>query len=221
MSLPLNEILNTDFFQYFSYYNPFSGNLSTLSELLEQSNSMAVLAGSIVSLILALLCCFAGYRFLRALITLATFTVGFALGSFIASRYLHVSNILILAIGLGFGLILAALSSYIYKAGVFILAFVLAYCTAPLLAPFTGLPKIIVCALAGLAAGVLILTFIRQGIIIATAIFGATQAIAALSICLPNFRSLLPHFLNNNLILTAGCALLGVAVQLISTRNMS
>jgi len=205
--------------QYYTFFDPSSGTFPYFSDIIGEINSWPLIAGTLVSLILSLLCCFFGFRLARVLMALSGFVAGCVLGFIFITPLVDQSEFISLLITIGSGIILAALSWYIYKAGLVLLALVLAFSVAQVVIPYDGLPKIITCMLLAIVAAIFVLTFIRPGIIAVTAIYGGSHAAVSLLTAAEFFHLTLPAVLENRLLFGAIISVLGIIVQMVSTKD--
>ncbi len=103
----------------------------------------------IIGLIIALVCCFTGYRLNRLISTITGFIFGIALGSFLLGRFADMNGIFRLVLLILIGVILALIFFALKRFGMFLFCFALVFLTVWSMAPaFETLPVLI-----GLAAG--------------------------------------------------------------------
>lgn len=132
------------------------------------------IVGIVITMVIALLYCFFGYRFLKFFIALIGFMIGFGLGFFIGMKVSGnvqaVGWILAVIIGIALGVV----SFFLYKAGIFIVTFfmifflVFTFTYERLPAPW---PPVVSLA-AGLAAAILAVIFVRPMVIFTSGICG-------------------------------------------------
>ena len=103
--------------------------------------------GAVVSLVLALLVCFFGYKFSRIFMSITGFIAGALLGYGAATQIFNLTGPALIAVVVVAGIIIGAMASWIYLAGIFILCFVLAFTAAATLLPFSGDIQFFLCAL--------------------------------------------------------------------------
>lgn len=176
---------------------------------------------AVISLILALLQCFLGYRLLRVFMTLIGFLFGFALISVIVQQLAPDAQfwVRILAAVAG-GVLFGFLAFKLYLLGVFLLCGVLA-AVAVAAIPFGesgGLEvlKVILIVVAFIVAGVLGVRFQRVVIILITATSGAITAIQSLTRIVPELEA----GSQAAVLSTVGLAVLGILVQFMTTKHL-
>ena len=136
--------------------------------------------GVIITLVIAILYCFFGYKFLRVFITVIGFLAGLGIGYLIGVR-VGANDIVKWILAVVIAIALAAVSFFIYKAGVFlvtffvVLALVFQLCEK-LPAPWPPVIAVIV----GLAAGILAVIFVRPVVIITSGLCGGMSFSMAL-----------------------------------------
>ena len=155
----------------------------------------------LVSLVLALMQCYFGYRFLRFWIGVLGFLIGSALGFSVSLRFFEIRTWYPWAIGLAGGILLALLSYKLYLIGVFIFsgciaaAAVYAVLELPAVSEWLAglhgelLHKIIVavlCAAALVLFGTLSVRFSKPIIIVVTSLSGALLASRTLLELMPS-----------------------------------
>ena len=163
-----------------------------------------------------LLNCFLGYRLLRFWMMLAGFCMG-AVSAFLILRYMldvtadHRS--VYFASVLGGGILVAAVSFFFYRAGVFILvAGLVMVLSVYFIQPNSSL-TFFLCLLLGVLTGVITLKLDRVVIIVVTSLFGGAAAGYALS------RLIGVSEMTYGLLISAGLTALGMLVQFAVNRQ--
>ena len=205
--------------QYYTLLDPSSGQLTSLSQLTGQVNDLWLTAGTILSLVVSLICCFYGFRLSRLIMSLSGFLIGSWLGHALIAPLAGLKPPLSVLIGLVCGAILASAAWKIYKLGLCLLAFILAWSAAQILIPFGDIPKVVLCVFAGICAAILVLSFLRPGIILLTAIFGGIHASAGLLSLSNSLNLKIPEVFSGILPLSTGFVAAGILVQFIMTRH--
>ena len=168
-----------------------------------------------ISLVVAVLICFMGYRLRKAGIMLAGALLGYTIAHNIAARYADASTALL--IGLVVGVLLALMCSWLYDAGIFILCGACgALYVASLIEQFAMIwwVELIILLAASIAVGVLALQFVRPVLIIVSGLAGASSILSSLALLgLP-----LPAG-NVRLVCALVLALVGMAVQFTTTHG--
>ena len=139
---------------------------------LPQVNGLG-LFGTILSIVIAALFCFFGYRGLKFFIALSGFAIGALIGSLIVllARIPSPAGLIVILV---IGAVLALASFFLYKAGVFVMiAFTVGTTVGRILSVrMSGWLAVIIAVAAGLLAGFLVLKFIRPGVILISGITG-------------------------------------------------
>lgn len=174
------------------------------------------IAGAGVTLILAILACFFGYKLTRVFMSITGFLAGLFAGFFISHGLLALSRPLIVVCTLLGGVIMALLSYWIYVAGLFILCFMLAFFAAASLLPFSGDIQFFLSTLIGFIVGSLSIKFIRPVIIFSSGIVGGTMAAGVLVTIFDRMHVHTFSFLGTGG-LTILIAALGIVVQFLTT----
>lgn len=145
----------------------FNGNTHNLTQV-----DMIVLAaiGAV-----GLLFCFFGLKLVRIWAALFGFAGGAALGLYAAS-YFNVSSSVSWVIGLVAGLILAGLSTWLYRFGIFLVGWGMGSAIAFYLINPTGWPLIAVCAGIGFVIALIALKLCVPVIMVITGLFGGLAA---------------------------------------------
>lgn len=136
-----------------------------------------------ISLVVAVLICFMGYRLRKAGIMLAGALMGYTIAHDIAAHYTQPSTALL--IGLVAGLLLALLCSWLYDAGIFVLCGACgALYVSSLIEQFALVwwLQFLILLAAFIAIGVLALQFVRPVLIIVTGLSGASSILSSLSL---------------------------------------
>ena len=152
----------------FREHIPIDSFMNFFSEL----NSSVKLLGAVITLILALLLCFFGYKFARIFMSITGFLAGAVIGLTVSYKFFDLTGPLVILCTLAAGIIIALLSFHIYMAGLFILCFILAFMAAASLLPFTGDIQFFLATLTGFIIGSLSLKFIRPVMILSSALVG-------------------------------------------------
>ena len=124
-----------------------------------------------VTLVIAVLNCFYGYRLKELWIGLSGFMVGALFGGNIAWKLSGSGWITALA-ALIVGLVVGAAAFRLYLAGIFILAFLMVFETGKILMQEEGVLLVLLPAVLGAAAGFLAMKFTKVVIILTTALGG-------------------------------------------------
>ena len=192
--------------------------VDSIKALSSQMDDTVKLAGAVVTLVLALLACFLGYKLARLFMSITGFTAGAVIGYLIASRVLKVGTGLTVLIVLAGGILLSLFSYRIYMAGIFILCFFLAFIAAAALLPFTGDLQFFLSTLIGFIVGFLSMKFIRPVIILLSAIVGGSIA-GGLITTVCGFMNIytFSKFSSGGLTILVCC--LGILVQFLTTSD--
>ena len=163
-----------------------------------------------------LLNCFLGYRLLRFWMMLAGFCMG-AVSALLLLRYVlgvpADRKAVYITTVLGGGILLAAVSFFFYRAGVFIfVAGLVVVLSIYFIQPDSSL-TFFLCLLLGVLTGVVTLKFDRVVIIVVTSLFGAAAAGFGLS------RLLNVPEMTYGLLISVGFAVLGMLVQFAVNRQ--
>ncbi len=152
--------------------------LSNLKEWIDMTSQSWTIMVAIL-IVFGLVCAFFGYRLVRLLIALQGFLVGGIASLIILSQTTELAGWPLVLICVAIGLVLGALSYFLFRLGLFLLAGVAAFLViggvlGSFMTNFT-----VCCALAvggGVVVGILALVFTRPVIIIATACGGGWLA---------------------------------------------
>ena len=209
---------------------PLPTNLSgngSLQQIIDQfltltgdaaSGTPAMIAAT-VTLILGLVACFFGYKASRFFIALCGFILGCVLGSIAVSSFLDVNVPLSILITIVMGIIVACLSSFIYRLGIFIFSFVLAFSAGVSLIPLTGDLQFFVCLILGFIVASLSVRYIRPVIIFTSAAVGSFFAAGSALVMATYLHLALPAILQSRYTFAVILCLVGIAVQLLMTKE--
>lgn len=190
-----------------------------ISQTVGQLSYTVHMAIAVITLIVALLGCFFGYKFCRFFMSLTGLIIGLIAGYVIASKVVNLTGVPVILATLAGGIFLAAMSYWIYRAGIFILCFVFAFAAAANILPFTNDIQFFLCTLVGFIVGAVSQKFIRPVIILTSAIVCGMSAAGAL-INLAEVMNLgLPSGLAVTAILGAILSILGIVVQFLTTKE--
>lgn len=221
------SLLNIDYSSFLSTLPMNSGSSDSLSSfinngflgLITEADTTYKMVGSVITLILALVGCFFGYKLSRLFMSITGFIAGAILGQIAASQFLHVegfSSVLCIILS---GAIIAALSFWIYRIGIFILCFALAFSAAGALFPFEGDIQFFVNIITGLIVGVLAVKYMRPVIILTSAIVCGVSAAGLLPGVAEYMGITTFSSMNPGTTLTLALCILGIAVQFLTTRE--
>lgn len=169
-----------------------------------------------LSIALALLTCFFGFRLRRLWYSLLVFALGALLGFAVSKLFLPDKIWLCLLIGLGVGLLAAGFTFRIYKAVVFVLAFCCVFAlVGEVLGDVQPVLAVIAGVVLGILAGILAAKFQYYVIVILTAVTGGWRAASGLRRVIP---SMTPQFM---LILAAVLIAAGLIVQFVTTKKLA
>lgn len=190
---------------------------SFMSFFTDLNSSVKVLGGA-VTLVLALLVCFFGYKFAKIFMSITGFLAGAVIGLTVSIQILDAGGILTVIVTLLGGIILSLLAYRIYVAGIFILCFMLAFFAAAALLPFSGDIQFFLATLTGFIIGSLSIKFIRPVIIIMSALSGGTVAAGLTSTILEFMNVHTFSSLSSGAITIIICGL-GILVQFLTTSD--
>lgn len=132
-----------------------------------------------VTIIMALVNCFFGYRLLKFWVSLFGFVTGAGAGYFLA-EYLSRNMIIAVIAAIICGIVLMGLAYKVYLAGVFILCGALAYfAMSEILMPDIWW-KFAACIVVGLIIGFIAVKFVRPAVIVSSGIHGGISSVGAM-----------------------------------------
>ena len=222
LSLP-----NIDYSSMISTLPLDSGNSDSLSNfinnglvgLVTEADTTYKIAGSVIALILALIGCFFGYKLSRLFMGISGFIAGAIIGQIVASQILHVEGFASVLCIILCGAFIASLAFWIYRIGIFILCFALAFSAAGTLFPFEGDVQFFANVITGLIVGVLAVKYMRPVIILTSAIVCGTSAAGLLPGVTEYMGITTLSSLNSSAALTLALCVLGIAVQFLTTKE--
>lgn len=193
---------------------------NTMTGMLHGVNAAYRMIGSVVLFLLALLGCFLGYKLVRIFMSVTGFIAGAALSYLAATQFLHTEGMVTTLCIIGGGLIVAGLSYWIYRIGIFILCFVLAFAAASSFLPVSGDITFFLSLIIGLAVGILAVKYLRPVIILTSAIVCGSSAATLLPYVMTylNIRSV-PFTLPSTPVLCIIVSALGILVQFLTTKE--
>ena len=174
------SLLNIDYSSMISTLPLDSGSSDSLSNfinngligLVTEADTTYKIAGSVIALILALIGCFFGYKLSRLFMGITGFIAGAIIGQIVASQILHVEGFASVLCIILCGAFIASLAFWIYRIGIFILCFALAFSAAGTLFPFEGDVQFFANVITGLIVGVLAVKYMRPVIILTSGSYG-------------------------------------------------
>ena len=205
------SLLNIDYSSMISTLPLDSGSSDSLSNfinnglvgLVTEANTTYKIAGSVIALILALI----------------GFIAGAIIGQIVASQILHVEGFASVLCIILCGAFIASLAFWIYRIGIFILCFALAFSAAGTLFPFEGDVQFFANVITGLIVGVLAVKYMRPVIILTSAIVCGTSAAGLLPGVTEYMGITTLSSLNSSAALTLALCVLGIAVQFLTTKE--
>lgn len=208
------QIMHTGTFLPDSFENG-AAHLQTISNYIDGINTSYKIIATAVSLIIALLGCFFGFKLSKLFMSLTGLLVGAIAGGAIGTAFLNASGSMIAVYALIGAIILAILAYRIYQAGIFVLCFGLSFMAAASILPFTGDIQFFLSVVVGFIVGSLALKFIRPVIIITSAVVCGSSAAG----CLTALGQLMhmDYLSSYPLLLTVGFIILGILVQFFTT----
>lgn len=208
------QIMHTGTFLPDSFENG-AAHLQTISSYIDGIDTSYKIIATAVSLIIALLGCFFGFKLSKLFMSLTGLLVGAIAGGAIGTAFLNASGSMIAVYALIGAIILAILAYRIYQAGIFVLCFGLSFMAAASILPFTGDIQFFLSVVVGFIVGSLALKFIRPVIIITSAVVCGSSAAG----CLTALGQLMhmDYLSSYPLLLTAGFIILGILVQFFTT----
>lgn len=192
-----------------------AAHLDTISNYIDGIDTSYKIIATTVSLIIALLGCFFGYKLSKLFMSLTGLLVGAVAGGMIGASFLDGSGSVIAVCALVGAVVLSILAYRIYQAGIFLLCFGLAFMAAASVLPFTGDIQFFLSVVVGFIVGSLALRFIRSVIIITSAVVCGSSAAGCLTV--------LGQYMNMDLLssypllLTVCIIALGALVQFLTT----
>lgn len=168
--------------------------------------STSVLIGLAVTTGVALLWCFFGLKLIRLWAALLGMCAGFGIGTAVAGA-LHLDATVALIIGVAAGVLLAVLGAVIYKAGIFLVAWIVGSSAGILFLQPQDEKILLVCVGIGFIIGLLTIWLAEPITMILTGLYGAFCAGAGISLLVP----LESPFLRPAV--SVGLAVLGIMVQ--------
>ena len=186
---------------------------------MDRFDSTYKLIGAIVSLVFALLICFFGFKFSRIFMSITGFIAGGLLGYGAATQIFQLKGPALIGVVVVAGIIIAAMASWIYLAGIFILCFFLAFMAAAALLPFSGDIQFFLCSLIGLIIAALAMRYMRPVIIVITSLVGGIGAATLLTKIGPQLNFSFFNSLPSETVLAATLFILGLLVQFLTTRT--
>lgn len=132
-----------------------------------------------ITVIMALVNCFFGYRLLKFWVSLFGFVTGAGAGYFIADYFIHNSIITVIA-AIICGVVLMGLAFKVYLAGVFILCGALAYFALNEIMSPDIWWKFVICIVLGLLIGLIAVKFVRPAVIVSSGIHGGISSVGAI-----------------------------------------
>lgn len=186
--------------------------------MLAQIDDSVKLIGAAISLIIALLGCFFGYKLCKVFMSITGFIVGAIVGGIVAFYFLNLTGALaVLCIVLG-GILIAVLAYRIYMAGIFILCFGLSFMAAASVLPFSGDIQFFLATLVGFIIGSLALKYIRPVIILTSALVcGSSAGGLLITVCEAMGIYTFSHI--GSALLTVIICILGITVQFLTTTD--
>lgn len=221
------SLLNIDYSSMISTLPLDSGSSDSLSNfinnglvgLVTEADTTYKIAGSVIALILALIGCFFGYKLSRLFMGITGFIAGAIIGQIVASQILHVEGFASVLCIILCGAVIASLAFWIYRIGIFILCFALAFSAAGTLFPFEGDVQFFANVITGLIVGVLAVKYMRPVIILTSAIVCGTSAAGLLPGVTKYMGITTLSSLNSSAALTLALCVLGIAVQFLTTKE--
>lgn len=208
------QIMHTGTFLPDSFENG-AAQLQTISSYIDGIDTSYKIIGTTVSLIIALLGCFFGFKLSKLFMSLTGLLVGAIAGGAIATAFLDGSGSTIAVCALVGAILLSVLAYRIYQAGIFVLCFGLSFMAAASILPFTGDIQFFLSVVIGFIVGSLALKFIRPVIIITSAVVCGSSAAGCL-VALGQMMNM-DYLSSYPLLLMAGLIVLGILVQFFTT----
>ena len=142
----------------------------------------------VISIVIAFLQCFFGYRLLRIWTAVIGFAIGFFLGWLITNLVADAGNWVPVIVGVICGVLLALVAFKLYLVGVFIYVLVIVYQAIqriPFDAKLPAWVSIVAGIVIGILAGLLAVKFSRPLIILVTGVTGSVNGIGGLASLIP------------------------------------
>ena len=141
--------------------------------------------GAILSIVLGLVSCFAGYRLFRVVLAIAGFFIGAVLaGGVFWTVFPQQPEFLAVIIGLAGGIIGAILLGFFYFAGVFVAGVALGVLLGSIIPVSMNWQRILISIVLGLLCGVLALALQKLLIVVATAFIGSWAVLGGIALLL-------------------------------------
>lgn len=192
--------------------------LDSIFSFFSDMNNSVKIAGAGVTLILALIACFLGYKLAKLFMSITGFLAGCIIGLTVGYKVLKLGTPLTALCTLAGGILLSLLAYRIYVAGIFILCFILAFIAAAALLPLNGDIQFFLSTLIGFIIGSLAVKFIRPVIIFSSALTGGWIASGLIvTLCEQMNIYTFTHFTSGGLTLIL--CLLGILVQFFTTSD--
>lgn len=192
----------------------------SFSPLLTQVYSTYAIIPTVILLIIALLGCFFGYKLVRFFMTVSGFFFGIIVGYAVAEYFFPGDGLARAVCVIVGGALMATLAFTIYRIGIFVMCFVLAFTAGFTLIPADGHLELILCAFLGLAVGIASIKFMRPVLILTSGLVCGVWAASLIPIVgdflkIDFFEN--PSIVERGLIYIVVCGL-GILVQFLTTR---
>lgn len=139
--------------------------------------------GAVLSIVLGLMSCFAGYRLFRVVLAIAGFFAGAALaGGLFWTFFPQQPEFVAVIVGLVGGIIGAVLLGFFYFAGVFVAGVALGVLLGSIISVNLGWQRVLASIILGLSCGILALALQKLLIVIATAFIGAWSVLGGIAL---------------------------------------
>ncbi len=139
--------------------------------------------GAVLSIVLGLMSCFAGYRLFRVVLAVAGFFAGAALaGGLFWTFFPQQPQFVAVIVGLVGGIIGAVLLGFFYFAGVFVAGVALGVLLGSIISVNLGWQRVLASIILGLLCGILALAMQKLLIVIATAFIGAWSVLGGVAL---------------------------------------
>lgn len=190
-----------------------------ISSSIGQLDHTVHIALAVITVIFTLLGCFFGYKFARFFMSLTGLLIGLIAGYIIAAKVINLEGVPVILATLAGGIFLAAMSYWIYRAGIFVLCFVFSFAAAANILPFTDDIQFFLCTLVGFIVGAISQKFIRPVIILTSAIVCGMAGAGAILNLSELFDLGLPSGLLTTAAFGAVLSILGIVVQFLTTKE--